>query len=175
MISFIIASTGRPTLKATLASIETKEGDEIIVVGSMGDVHDPRVQFIPYPPGRDWGHTERNFAARAASGRYIAHIDDDDVYAPGTHWLMEHAARTTPNRPVLFRMMFPNGLTLWQEKKIRCGNVGTPMFFLPNRPDMFGTWGPFVGGDCHFLETSKWEEGEYVWRSEVIALLGHNV
>jgi hypothetical protein len=88
---------------------------------------------------------------------------------------MEDAIKKTPDRPVLFRMRFPNGLTLWQEQAVRCGNVGTPMMLIPNQPSMLGTWGSFIGGDCHFLETSKWKSEDYVWRPEVIALLGHNV
>ncbi len=181
MISFIIASVGRASLAKTLASIETWPGDEILVVGNMGDVVDPRVTFVPHAPGGDWGHTERNVVTPLAQGRYLVHIDDDDVYAPVARALMAEAISTTPGRPIIFRMRFPNGITLWHEPVIRCGNVGTPMMLIPNRPTMLGQWGlwdakgkPAVGGDCAFLEGCKWEAGEFVWRSEVIALLGHN-
>lgn len=174
VISFLVPSIGRPSLAKTLASIETRPGDEILVVGSMGDVKDDRVRFIPCAPGGDWGHKERNLAQELAVGRYVAHIDDDDCYAPGTRDLMEDAVRRNPNRPVLFRMRYPNGITLWQEPVVRCGNVGTPMMLIPNVPSRFGEWGSFVGGDCHFLETMGWPQSEIVWRMEVIALLGHN-
>jgi hypothetical protein len=110
-----------------------------------------------------------------ARGRYIAHIDDDDVYAPGTRALMHDAITKTPNRPVLFRMQFPNGITLWQEPALRCGNLGTPMILTPNDPEKLGHWASYVGGDFAFLESSGWRVDEYVWRSEVIALLGHNI
>lgn len=87
---------------------------------------------------------------------------------------MDMAILETPDKPVLFRMRYPNGITLWEEPALRCGNVGTPMMLIPNRPTMLGTWGSFVGGDCHFLETMKWKSEDIVWRREVIALLGHN-
>lgn len=106
---------------------------------------------------------------------YMAHIDDDDVYAPGTRALMADAIQQAHERPTIFRMRFPNGITLWSEPEIRCGNLGTPCFLIPNKPDMLGTWGPFVGGDCWFLQTSKWKAEDYNWRPEIIALLGHNV
>lgn len=174
MISYIVPSVGRPSLAKTLASIETWPGDEIIVVGSMGPVSDERVRFISCNPGGDWGHAERNFVSPMARGRYLMHIDDDDQYLPGARAVVDDAIFCTPDKPVLFRMQYPNGITLWAEPVLRCGNVGTPMMLIPNAPERFGFWAPFVGGDCHFLETMKWAEDEIVWRPEIIALLGHN-
>lgn len=174
MISFIVPTVGRQSLAATLRTIETLPGDEILVVGDRYRTRDSRVRYIDCLPGRDWGHTERNFATPFATGRYIAHIDDDDFYAKGHRTLMQDAIEKTPDRPVLFRMRFPNGITLWAEPELRCGNVGTPMMLIPNRPTMLGTWGSFVGGDCAFLESSKWKAEDYIWRPEVVALLGHN-
>jgi len=87
---------------------------------------------------------------------------------------MEDAMMKAGGNPILFRMRFPNGITLWSEKEIRCGNVGTPMFLIPNKLEKLGVWKSFLGGDCAFLESSGWAPEEYVWRPEVIALLGHN-
>lgn len=174
-VSYIVPTVGRPSLYATLRSIECWPGDEILLVGAGYRVKDPRVRYVDCPPGKDWGHTERNFATPYAHGDYIAHIDDDDTYAPGSRTLMEDAMLENIGQPILFRMRYPNGITLWQEPVIRCGNVGTPMFLIPNRPAMLGTWESFVGGDCRFLETSKWAPEEYIWRKEIIALLGHDI
>lgn len=174
MISFIVPTVGRPSLMTALRSIEARPGDEIIVVGDHYRCKDPRVRYVDCPPGNDWGASERNFAQPLAKCRYMAHIDDDDVYAPGTRALMQDAIEKTPGRPVLFRMRAPNGVTLWQDKRIYCGNVGTPQILMPNRPTMLGTWGSFVGGDCAFLESCKWKAEDYVWRPEIICLVGHN-
>lgn len=184
MITFIVATIGRPLLKRTLASIEIWPGDEILVVGDRQTDFSPEAlaaitfkkgaKFIECPRGGDWGHSERNFATPLAAGQYIAHIDDDDMYVKGHRALMQDAAWRNPGKPTLFRMRYPNGITLWQEPEIRCGNVGTPMFLLPNQPTRLGTWGSFVGGDCAMLEDCKWSRDEFVWRPEVIALLGHN-
>lgn len=174
MISFIVPTIGRASLAVTLRSIETLPGDEILVVGDRFRVRDPRVRYVDCAPGKDWGHTERNKATPHARGAYVAHIDDDDTYMPGHRALMAETITQNPGRPALFRMKFPNGLTLWREPKIECGNVGTPMMLIPNVPEKLGIWLPFVGGDCAFLEACGWAAAEYVWRPEVIALLGHN-
>ena len=180
MITFIVPTLGRPLLARTLRSIECWPGDEILVVGAVketvnrDEVNGVTVRFVPCEAGGDWGHAERNWSTPLARGRYVAHIDDDDTYAPGTRALMADAIAPTPERPVLFRMRYPNGITLWREPRVYCGNVGTPMMLIPNVPEKLGTWGSFVGGDCAFLESSKWAAEDYVWRPEVIALLGHN-
>jgi hypothetical protein len=177
-ISFLVPTIGRRTLSNTIKSIEARPGDEIVIVGNVVDWmcanHASNVRYIPCNPGGDWGHSERNFAMPLCRGQYIAHIDDDDVYAPGARAEMEEAMQVAKGRPIIFRMRYPNGVTIWRETTIQCGNVGTPMFLTPNSPTKFGTWGPFVGGDCHFLETSKWTAEEYVWRPEIVAIIGRN-
>lgn len=174
MITFVVASIGRPSLKAALASIERWPGDEILIVGSMGECVADGVRFLPCEPGRDWGHTERNVAAPHVRTRYFANLDDDDVFAPGHRQLMADAIAQHPDQPTIFRMMYPNGYTLWDRPELKFGNVGTPMMLMPNTPGRVGTWGSFNGGDFHFLITSGWQPEEYLWRSDVIAYLGHN-
>lgn len=172
----MVATIGRPSIRATLASIECWEGDEILVVG--GDpsfvAHDPRVRHFACEPGRDWGHSERNYATPFARGKYIAHIDDDDTYAPGTRQWMAEAIEAHPGQPVLFRMKYPNGGVLWSQPILCFGNVGTPMMLIPNEPEKLGTWGSFNGGDYLFLQSMKWPVESIVWRPEVIAILGHD-
>lgn len=180
MISFIVPTLGRPSLKRTLESIDAWPGDEILLVcdapvrEKLRQLPLPGVRFIHCEPGGDWGHTERNVATPFARGRYLAHIDDDDYYAPRTRYFMDDAISKTPDVPVLFRMRYPNGITLWNEPTLACGNVGTPMILIPNVPEKLAEFEPFVGGDCAYLEKMKWTPDQIVWRPEVIALLGHN-
>lgn len=183
MISFVVPTIGRPSLRATLASLELWPGDELLIVGdenalayaSSIDTPKGSVRHVRCERGNDWGHRERNFASPLARNRYIAHIDDDDVYTPGARSFMSDAIHNTPDRPVIFKMRYPNGMELWQSQVFRCGNIGTPMFLLPNdKTKMIGRWMPYVGGDFAFLEGCKWVFEDYVWRPEVVALLGHN-
>ncbi len=168
-VSYIVATTGRPTLQRALDSIETWPGDELIVVGNMGSAVDARVRFLPHGPGKDWGHKERNYAMPFATGDYLAHLDDDDVYLPGVRALMDTAIHLTPGRPVVFKIKFSNGAMIWKERAIKFGNVGTPMTVMPNVRHKLGTWGSFYGGDHAFLKTCRWTPAEYAWRADVLA------
>ena len=173
-ISFVIATVGRESIQKTLASIETWDGDEIVIAGAglPPSVRDDRVRHLACEPGHDWGHRERNFVAGKLRGDYVAHIDDDDAYVAGARELMASAIAEAPDRPSLFRMRYPSGVTLWSARVLVLGNVGTPMMLLPNQPEKFGTWGPFNGGDFHFLQTCGWSEMN--WREDVTVLLGHD-
>ncbi len=174
MISYIVPTTGRASLFKTLASIECWEGDEILVVGHVNSrLLNRMVTYLPCDPGHDWGHTERNFAMPFAKGRYLAHIDDDDTYVPGARRLIQGAIDQAPDRPIIFKMQYPNGFALWQSPTLEVGNVGTPMVLMPNIPEKLGTWGSFHGGDFAFLQSSKWKVDDYVFSPDVLVQLGH--
>jgi Glycosyl transferase family 2 len=182
-ISFIVATTCRPTIAATLASIECRPGDEIIVVSDMAlNLHmqdfvtkNPYVKCMHHVAGNDWGHTERNFAMQYATGDYIAHLDDDDVYAPGARDRMAAFVAEHPRRPVIFRMEYKNGERLWRDKIVRVGNVGTPMSLVPNDPRTRGAFGSFYGGDITYLESYAARAGyaseDFVWSEDVTVLI----
>jgi hypothetical protein len=175
-ISFIVPTSGREQLYRTIDSIETWPGDEILLVGAPElrlSERDfvrarPEIRVIDCAPGYDWGSTERNYVTPMARGSYLSFMDDDDEYVPGTRAVLETAMNGNPS---IFRMRYQNGGVLWGEPEIRCGNVGTPMVFVPNVLDRIGQWGPNVGGDCDYMFRLKWAPEEFTWREEVIALI----
>jgi hypothetical protein len=188
MISFILPTLGRPGLLRALDSIELWPGDEVLVIGEMHAL-DPYirqsdisrgVRFLHCPRGHDWGHSERNFAQPYAKGRYIANLDDDDIFVPGHRLIMDTAMVAADGRPIIFKMSYPNGFTLWHRSHflgdpVEGGNVGTPMMFFPNDPAKLGRWGQGeYCGDFTFLRSCQWELDDYVWRTEIIALIGRN-
>ncbi len=169
MISFIVPTAGaRDTLAETLTSIETLPGDEILVVGPV-TVTDPRVRVIPTAPVHDWGATERTIGMRLATQPWLAFMDDDDVYAPNHRAFMSCAIADAPDRPILFRMTYPDGHLIWGSPEVSIGNVSTQMMLMPNDPKRLGIW---QSGrrecDFDFLETMGWPRAALAWRPEVI-------
>lgn len=180
-VSFIIATKGRDTLQRTLDSIELFSGDEILVVGEQGVqtafAPAPQTRFLECPRGYDWGHSERNFAMPQARGNFLSFMDDDDVYIAGHREAMQRAMTSHPDLPTIFRMRLNHmaGTLLWSEPEIRGGNVGTPMFFVPNDLAKLGSWPPVYGGDCTFIQECKWTPDEYFWATDVVAdVFGHH-
>lgn len=173
MISFIVPTTGRCSLAATIASIRPVAGDEILVIGRPCELpHSPQIRYIECDSFKDFGATERTIGIAAARGSHLAFMDDDDAYAPGARELMESAIAADPDRPVLFRMRYPSGFILWHEPVLRMGNVSTQMMLLPNDPAKLGRW---QSGrrecDYDFLASMRWPAESIVWRSEILSHL----
>ncbi len=161
-VSFIIATIGRESITQTLRSIETWPGDEVLVVE-----HDPETR-------KGWGGRERNDGIAAATCDYLAFIDDDDLYVPGVRAIMHNAATQNPRfYPIIFRMQYPSGRYIWTEPNLKCGNVGTPMIFIPNKKEMFPVWGDEHHADFNWLNSSGWEARRFIWRTEIIAQISH--
>ena len=161
-ISFIIPTMGRDNLGKTLRSIECWKGDEILVE-------------VDNPPSRRWGNDQRNKAMARAKGDYLAFIDDDDFYVPGHREVMEQAIKENPDKPILFRIEYPNGRVIWNKKEITPGNISTQMILVPNKPEMLYHWKDGRNmADFIFVDHWKWKDEEIVWREEVICQMGHD-
>jgi predicted O-methyltransferase YrrM len=160
-ISYIIPSLGRPSLKKTLASIETWPGDQILVIQHN-------------PPSWDWGSSERNEAISKATCDYLSFMDDDDSYVPGARKIMDTAIRENPQKlPILFKMKYPSGKVLWDKPVLKCGNVGSPMIFIPNIKEKLCLWNGERSADFQFINGWGWSHRKIIWRPEIIALIGH--
>jgi hypothetical protein len=126
------------------------------------------------PPHVGWGGRERNDGIARATCDYLSFIDDDDWYAPGARQIMHQAMLENDlKRPILFRMQYPSGRVIWTEPKLRCGNVGTPMIFIPNDKAMLpNPWGDEHHADFQFVNCFGWEARKILWREEIIAFEG---
>lgn len=92
LVSVIVPTHNRPDmLREAIESIldQTFQDFEIIVVNDAGqDVepvvrsfNNPRIRYISHDTNKGLAAT-RNTAIRAARGKYIAYLDDDDIYYP---------------------------------------------------------------------------------------------
>lgn len=169
-ISFIVPTIGRPSLQATLDSIEQWDGDELLVIQ-----HDP--------PSGNWGNAERQEGQDRATCDYLAFIDDDDRYVPGHRQIMATAIAEHPGQPIIFRIQYPSGRTLPRPSNrpghppmVKNGNISTQMYLFPNDKTRLAAWDQqHHTADFHWVNRSAWggSRWAYVWRPEVIALMGH--
>ena len=162
-ISFIIPTLGRESLQQTFDSIETWEGDEILTIQHT-------------PPSGNWGNAERQEGTDKAKCNYLAFLDDDDIYVQGARKIMDIAIRENLNNyPIMFKMQYPSGRIIWKDKKIACGNIGAPMFLVPNVKKNLHIWEPArSAADFIFADKWAWPAKLTIWREEIIALLSHN-
>lgn len=141
----------------------------------------------------DWGCTPRNVGIGRASKDFLMFIDDDDEYVIGAFDMIREVTRSSTvalpiglywspnhmkmvyNKVYVFRMMShtrPWG-ELWTHKNIENGNVGTPMFCVPNYKARLGLWTPRYIGDLDFIKSTVAlypnQEKDIVWRPEIIA------
>jgi glycosyltransferase involved in cell wall biosynthesis len=177
-LSIIVPTTGRDSLRDTLASLVAQPlrvEDEVIVVGgSVAAVKGYRVRHLPCEPGGHFGCEERMQGIAASTGTHLAFLDDDDVWMPETRAVIARAVQTAPDRPHLFRMVYPSGRLLWARPRLKSGNVSTQMIVVPNDPARLGCWTIRREGDYDFLRTMRWPRRDILWHTDVIARLGHD-
>lgn len=160
-ISFIVPTTGRESLKDTLASIDAWPGDEVLAIQ-----HDK--------PIGNYGQAERQEGTDRAKCDYLAFMDDDDKYVPGHRAIMDRAIGENPNGfPILFKMQYPSGRVLPRTPEMFCGNVGSPMILVLNVKEKLSKWTWERFHDFRFIDNWKWPRRQIIWRPEIIALLGH--
>jgi glycosyltransferase involved in cell wall biosynthesis len=157
----IVPTSCRPTLGRTLESVaeQLKPGDELIVSCNVDG---------------DFGVAARDAAIPRARGTHLLFMDDDDQFARGAFRTIRRFASAHPGRIGIFRMRFDNGLTLWTEPALRLGNLGSPMFCVPNAQDRLGSWrsGEIPRhGDFEFICTTAESQGEPIFRREIIAFV----
>ena len=175
-ISFIVPTTGRDTLAATLASIDQWAGDELLVIQ-----HDP--------PARNYGASERHEGTERATKDYLAYLDDDNIYVPGHRAIMAQAIHDSRIKfpeaphPILFRVQYPNGQIIWRKPWIKNGNIDTQMILVPNLKEKLTPWNqPHPPASrmrwscCDYYFVSRWHwsgKRSIFWCPQIIALMGH--
>lgn len=164
-IGYLITSVGRDTLKDTLRSLygQFAHGLDRIYLYFDGrcelgidhfseefEMYGNDIQWKLLPENLGyWGHGIRNTYQTECETDYVHNMDDDDIYVEGTIPIARSAIQKAYGKVLICK--FRNGGTvIWRKQKISFGDIGTPSGFIPNRREVFGTWGYGYGGDYDF-------------------------
>jgi hypothetical protein len=176
-LSILITTIGRPTLKRQINSLlpQLLGGDRIYIAIDgpytldldLDVCEHPQIIILNHPKTLGfWGHGLRNYYQNQLEGDFILHGDDDDMYTDTALSIIRQAIFNYGDLVDLFifqmfRQTSPSGqdsqLNLIPRNDVLVsGNIGTPCGVIRNRPELFGTWGLYYGGDFDFyLETAN--------------------
>lgn len=120
LVTFIVPSKGRVTLRATIESLTSQvdtRWEAVIVFDGIqpsvlpGDISDlfsiPRIRYYTIPKSGAANHagTLRNYGMTKAKSAWIAFVDDDDVISPQyVSGLTEEASLNPHAETIIFRM-----------------------------------------------------------------------
>jgi glycosyltransferase involved in cell wall biosynthesis len=160
-LSIVVASSGRPTLGAALASATSQmlPGDELILV---------------FDDSGDAGDTPRNRVLDSATGTHITFLDDDDAYRPGALEAIRRFGREHPGRIGIFKIDLGMWGVAWHPAHKRLIATATAMYVIPNVPGRVGRFGRAPGaktgrlGDFKFIVETVAMQDEPIWCDEVI-------
>lgn len=165
-ITYLIASTGRETLKDTLRSLYGQFNFQIDKVKVYFDAKcymgldffkeefDMFGENLTYTLLTEnlgyWGHGIRNEYQTKCDTDYIHHMDDDDIYCEGVIPKIRFHLKENYGKVVIFKFRSHDGRIVWSKPRVADADIGTPSGFIFNRSEIMGTWGYHYGGDFGF-------------------------
>jgi glycosyltransferase involved in cell wall biosynthesis len=183
-----VPTIGRATLRRTLESIlanGVSRYDQILVISDghyerakeiiSGFAGKMPLEFIEREHRGTPGHHQRNYAKALSRGTHLVFMDDDDCYTDEALHRMRGEVSENPDCITIFRMRgMPsrhNYGVLWKDREIRVGNIGTPMFAVPNIPEKLGHWSERYCGDFDFIfgTAAKFGADRVRWSETIIA------
>lgn len=186
----ITPTIGRQSLRATLESAALSDNDEWLVIGDgpqpearaivqeLKEAHPYLHYFETDWASNNFGNTQRDIAMSVSDKEYFVFMDDDDIFAPEAIDRIRRDIDHKEPGPQLFKMQNWTGKIIWENRLITVGNVGTPMFVVPNEPKKLARWDATNGyeSDCNFIKATveKWLPKSVKWSGDIIALCKGN-
>lgn len=190
-LSIIIPTTGRASLYETLSTIHEnglQPNDEAIVVADgpipkakdIASIYQKKGLNLIYQelPMRSEGigGPARNLGISIATGTHLLFMDDDDVYSIAAFLKVREQVEKHPSKILIFKMLAMakrhQWSELWVDQNLRVGNIGTPMFCIPRKPELIPEWPSVRCGDFQFIAKTVENFGgtdQIVWVDSVIA------
>lgn len=201
ILSVIVPTIGRSTLDRMLASIRHGSLDEeyinadrieILVIGDCHIGAEPiesnleyaaavskqyDARYVEYDGGiHCFGHPQRNYGQSIAIGRWLAWLQDDDVWTPGAVDEILKSIDVSDDNvnnlvPRIFRTQTWQAGVVWKDQAIREANVDADCIVALNYPDRLGEWINRYCGDFDFIQqTCKLWDNQVKWEEFVIAV-----
>ncbi len=111
-----------------------------------------------------WGHAIRNkYSHSLQRTTFVMHGDDDDVYLPDVFKMLRKKCKNK-HTLYMFKFKLNDGRTIWKDKVVHRGNVGTPCGIVPFEANKKSKWTHKKGGDGEFYIdlSSKVPEVQFV-------------
>lgn len=123
-----------------------------------------RLLVLEDGPHGDRGHTPRNRYLPQVKSGYVVNLDDDDQLAPHALATIRAEVKADPESFFIFRIAFPDGRLLWNDRVVREFNIGTGTFVHPAGIPL-GIYTSRYGGDFDFIQTtlSANSERSLIW------------
>lgn len=188
LLTLMIPTAGRETLRRCLESIATQENApsfEVIVIGDTfeRELDDTRAavksfgrrfRFQTFDAGHHcFGHCQLNYGIGLARGRWLHCNDDDDIYAPGALAAIAEVVQSDIcGIPHLFRFRSYWGPEFWaQEGAVQEGLIGGHCLVARNRLGKIGRFTCRYEGDFDWIKSTLEKNDEQaIWHSDVICI-----
>lgn len=183
LMTVVIRTIGRPTLKNAIESALTEFG-RVIVVADAIDLDFstlPKDNVVYLKTGwkfDKYGSAAINMGAYACSTPYFCLLDDDDEFAPGAGEYMKNKVFSEPDIDIWIPgLQFNNGLQLCLDSKrgVEMGNVAVPtyktklLFLLPFYKGLVGQNADYI--DCHHLMVLEKLGAKIKWYERLLYLV----
>ncbi len=179
-LSIVVTCIGRMSLGRLLDSIPEHQGIEVLVVPDTHvndeadftaairetrSIFEHRVRWLEHDAGyHNWGHPQRDYGDSMATGEWLLHSQDDNVFHPSafTDIWFAICAQAYP-RPILFKVHTWQSGTIWKVPRVTENNIDADMMVCPNIPSQLGKWGDRYAGDADFIfgTTACYEEVDF--------------
>lgn len=186
-LTVIVPTVGRTSLIQCLNSFadDLAANDQVIIIrdGFGADTQRLTTEYADLYPETDWlylehertadfGHPLRNHVLdNHVENEWVWSIDDDDEATVSALTYI----RTTIEPPWgMYKMHYgpghrASGITLWNQKRVWYGNIGTPMIVAP--ANSLARWGTGYDGDYQYAQNLRDELGEPNWYEQTVALI----
>lgn len=180
MVTVIIPTKGRATLKRTLDSIPDTIPVIVVADGPQQNAQKmvagrSNVLYLETPATNFYGNTQRDVGIEHAKSQRLLFMDDDDWFVPGAFDIIAEYQHL--DKPLIFQMRYSSehpfaGRVLWEAPELRISNVGGVMFSPLNT--RLAKWADGVGyiSDYQFIEATLELQGPPIWVPEVICEIG---